>query len=87
MATSPKRAARLLRARPPGYVPAVSGSGSISENPLYPTCFPPQGGAPMPSFVVEGGFTLQGSVRPAGNKNAALPALAATLITGEEGFL
>ncbi|MFC1575019.1 UDP-N-acetylglucosamine 1-carboxyvinyltransferase [Gemmatimonadota bacterium] len=41
----------------------------------------------MPSFVVEGGFILQGSVRPAGNKNAALPALAATLLTGEEVVL
>jgi UDP-N-acetylglucosamine 1-carboxyvinyltransferase len=34
----------------------------------------------MPSFIVEGGQTLQGSVRPAGNKNAALPMLAATLL-------
>src|SRR6266853_2312446 len=35
---------------------------------------------PMPSFIVEGGRALQGSVRPAGNKNAALPMLAATLL-------
>src|SRR5258706_8317399 len=35
---------------------------------------------PMPSFMVEGGRALQGSVRPAGNKNAALPMLAATLL-------
>ena len=34
----------------------------------------------MPSFVVDGGHRLQGSVRPAGNKNAALPILAATLL-------
>jgi UDP-N-acetylglucosamine 1-carboxyvinyltransferase len=34
----------------------------------------------MPSFIVEGGQSLQGSVRPAGNKNAALPMLAATLL-------
>jgi len=34
----------------------------------------------MPSFIVEGGRALQGSVRPAGNKNAALPMLAATLL-------
>jgi UDP-N-acetylglucosamine 1-carboxyvinyltransferase len=35
----------------------------------------------MPSrFLVKGGRPLNGSVRPAGNKNAALPSLAATLL-------
>jgi UDP-N-acetylglucosamine 1-carboxyvinyltransferase len=35
----------------------------------------------MPStFYVSGGRTLKGTVRPAGNKNAALPILAATLL-------
>src|SRR3982750_36102 len=33
-----------------------------------------------PRFVVRGGRPLRGSVRPAGNKNAALPILAATLL-------
>ncbi len=33
----------------------------------------------MPTFVVEGGLPLRGTIRPAGNKNGALPALAATL--------
>lgn len=33
-----------------------------------------------PVFVVEGGHRLAGTVRPAGNKNAALPILAATLL-------
>ncbi len=33
-----------------------------------------------PRFVVQGGRALNGSVRPAGNKNAALPAIAATLL-------
>ncbi|MDX1567674.1 MAG: UDP-N-acetylglucosamine 1-carboxyvinyltransferase [Longimicrobiales bacterium] len=37
----------------------------------------------MPRFLVEGGHTLEGSIRPAGNKNAALPAIAATLLTTE----
>ncbi len=37
----------------------------------------------MPSFIVEGGHTLTGSVRPAGNKNAALPAIAATVLATE----
>ena len=38
----------------------------------------------MPKFVVQGGRSLNGSIRPAGNKNAALPILAATLLTDEE---
>jgi UDP-N-acetylglucosamine 1-carboxyvinyltransferase len=37
----------------------------------------------MPSFIVEGGHTLSGTLRPAGNKNAALPALAATVLSPE----
>lgn len=41
----------------------------------------------MPKFVVEGGHRLQGTIRPAGNKNAALPMLAATLLTEEEVVL
>jgi UDP-N-acetylglucosamine 1-carboxyvinyltransferase len=41
----------------------------------------------VPKFVVEGGHRLQGTVRPAGNKNAALPMLAATLLTSEEVIL
>lgn len=37
----------------------------------------------MAKFVVEGGRPLGGTVRPAGNKNAALPILAAALLTDE----
>ncbi len=33
-----------------------------------------------PRFHVEGGHQLRGTIRPAGNKNAALPILAATLL-------
>jgi UDP-N-acetylglucosamine 1-carboxyvinyltransferase len=33
-----------------------------------------------PRFLVQGGRALRGTVRPAGNKNAALPAIAATLL-------
>src|SRR5262245_58195436 len=35
------------------------------------------------SFVIEGGRPLNGRVRAAGNKNGALPVLAATLLAGE----
>src|SRR4051794_27159082 len=39
---------------------------------------------PMEKFVIEGGVPLSGSVTPAGNKNAALPILAACLLTTDE---
>ncbi|HEY1276163.1 MAG TPA: UDP-N-acetylglucosamine 1-carboxyvinyltransferase [Thermoleophilaceae bacterium] len=41
----------------------------------------------MEKFVIEGGTPLSGTLVPAGNKNAALPALAATLLTEEEVVL
>ncbi|HEV2736628.1 MAG TPA: hypothetical protein VGV85_17400, partial [Longimicrobiaceae bacterium] len=41
----------------------------------------------MPKFIVKGGRPLNGTVRPAGNKNAALPMLAATLLTEEDVVL
>src|SRR5919106_6047079 len=41
----------------------------------------------MPKFIVQGGHPLKGTVRPAGNKNAALPIIAATLLTEEDVVL
>src|SRR4051794_16076111 len=41
----------------------------------------------MDKFLIEGGYPLSGTVVPAGNKNAALPALAAALLTSEEVVL
>jgi UDP-N-acetylglucosamine 1-carboxyvinyltransferase len=38
----------------------------------------------MQSFVIEGGRPLSGTVRAAGNKNAALPVLAASVLASEE---
>ncbi|MEX2023919.1 MAG: UDP-N-acetylglucosamine 1-carboxyvinyltransferase [Thermoleophilaceae bacterium] len=38
----------------------------------------------MDKFIIEGGQPLSGTLVPAGNKNAALPVLAATLLTEEE---
>ncbi len=37
----------------------------------------------MEKFVIQGGIPLSGTVVPSGNKNAALPILAATLLTDE----
>ncbi len=41
----------------------------------------------MQSFVIEGGQALSGSVRASGNKNAALPILAACVLASEEILL
>src|SRR5918999_6362293 len=41
----------------------------------------------MEKFITEGGTPLSGGVVPAGNKNAALPALAATVLTSDEVVL
>lgn len=38
----------------------------------------------METFVIDGGTPLSGTVTPAGNKNAALPILAASLLTSEQ---
>jgi UDP-N-acetylglucosamine 1-carboxyvinyltransferase len=39
---------------------------------------------PMEKFVIDGGVPLSGTVVPAGNKNAALPIIAACLLTDEQ---
>jgi UDP-N-acetylglucosamine 1-carboxyvinyltransferase len=36
-----------------------------------------------PQFIVDGGYELTGSIRPAGNKNGALPIIAASLLTDQ----
>jgi UDP-N-acetylglucosamine 1-carboxyvinyltransferase len=41
----------------------------------------------VPKFIVNGGKPLNGVIRPTGNKNAALPMIAATLLTDEDVFL
>lgn len=62
---------------------AVSGPVAVeaprAEALWHPTHNPPR----MASFVVEGGHRLSGRIRPAGNKNAALPCLAATVLASE----
>ncbi len=41
----------------------------------------------MYKYEIEGSFPLKGTIRPSGNKNAALPCLAACLLTSEEVVL
>jgi UDP-N-acetylglucosamine 1-carboxyvinyltransferase len=43
--------------------------------------------AAMEKFLIEGGYPLSGAIVPAGNKNAALPVLAASLLTDDEVVL
>ena len=41
----------------------------------------------MYSYLIEGGFPIKGTITASGNKNAALPCLAATLLTSEPVIL
>ncbi len=41
----------------------------------------------MNSYKIQGGFPLSGTVTVSGNKNAALPCIAATMLTGEKVIL
>ncbi|MDP2965662.1 MAG: UDP-N-acetylglucosamine 1-carboxyvinyltransferase [Pelolinea sp.] len=41
----------------------------------------------MEKFIIEGGVPLEGEIEPSGNKNAALPILAACLLTDEKVIL
>ena len=41
----------------------------------------------MDKFIIRGGKPLQGTMRPSGNKNAALPMMAASLLTTEPVLL
>lgn len=61
-------------AQPPGASPARAtlDGPSLRASP------------PMEKFVIDGGVALSGTVVPAGNKNGALPILAASLLTEEE---
>src|SRR3954447_15953543 len=52
----------------------------LAEPPLPPLAAPLR----MEKFVIDGGVPLRGTVVPAGNKNAALPTLAASVLTSDE---
>jgi UDP-N-acetylglucosamine 1-carboxyvinyltransferase len=74
-------------------LPAANLPGSLSH---APTGSPPQAGPtgstqarsiPLEKFVIEGGVPLSGTIVPAGNKNSALPILAACLLTDDEVIL
>jgi UDP-N-acetylglucosamine 1-carboxyvinyltransferase len=52
-----------------------------------PLASPDRAAQRMEKFVIEGGYPLSGTIEAAGNKNAALPALAACLLTEEDVVL
>src|SRR3712207_1014285 len=60
---------------------AMSGTLAERPRPLPSLASRP---SPMEKFVIEGGVPLSGTVTPAGNKNGALPILAACVLTDEE---
>jgi UDP-N-acetylglucosamine 1-carboxyvinyltransferase len=60
----------------------VGGARSFRSTP-----FSPRFTDTMGTFLVEGGRRLSGRIRPAGNKNAALPCLAATVLASEAVIL
>src|SRR5687768_12455136 len=47
----------------------------------------PKSGIPMNRFIIEGQHPISGTIEPRGSKNAALPAIAATLLADEPVIL
>src|SRR3954452_9249562 len=73
----------------PGSAQQTANRTDVSATWRIPRAKQPFGtlAAGMEKFHIEGGFPLSGTVVPAGNKNAALPVLAAALLTSEEVVL
>lgn len=70
----------LARGIEQGYLwpPATESDGGSRHGRSAP--FSPRFSDAMGTFLVEGGRRLEGRIRPAGNKNSALPCLAATVL-------
>src|SRR5439155_1021471 len=88
--TEERLALRVARERVPGLIAGrLHGPARIAPSRTTaraPATVMPQtavADAVMESFVIEGGQPLTGSLRPAGNKNRALPILAASVLTSE----
>jgi UDP-N-acetylglucosamine 1-carboxyvinyltransferase len=65
---------------------AVTLAQRLGADPASPPKAPAPA-IPMEKFVIEGGVPLSGTIVPAGNKNGALPILAACLLTDDEVIL
>src|SRR5919197_5534780 len=78
----------LVSAIPAGYPRREPKLGLMAPGTLArPVGERPATDPRMEKFIIEGGAPLSGTVTPAGNKNAALPALAACILTDREVVL
>src|SRR5436305_2024507 len=83
----PSEARAQRRRRPRATAP---GAPQTPTNGHAPGQAPPHRASlrkEMEKFVIEGGTPLSGTIVPAGNKNGALPILAACLLTEDEVIL
>ncbi len=74
---------RLLANDARAYLRGPTGRLEGEWPPSGPGSSPTRSPETMTTFLVEGGHALQGAIKPAGNKNAALPCLAATVLATE----
>lgn len=71
---------RLARGMDLGYLPGPEAGPTRALRRIRRLLNPPDPQEKMATFLVDGGRRLSGRIRPAGNKNAALPCLAATVL-------
>ena len=74
---------RLAAPRERGYLSPPTTGPADHASCLRSSAFSLRFSDSMGTFLVEGGRRLEGRIRPAGNKNAALPCLAATVLASE----
>ena len=89
----PRKPRRALHSRgrapattQPNHSPQAVSSGVTISRPLFPALAVTIDGR-MDKFVIRGGNPLLGTIRVSGAKNAALPAMAAALLTEEPVIL
>ncbi|MFZ0042704.1 MAG: UDP-N-acetylglucosamine 1-carboxyvinyltransferase, partial [Solirubrobacteraceae bacterium] len=78
-------AVTLAKRSRPATPPAAASPATLADAPE--TTQSKSGSIPLEKFVIEGGVPLSGTITPAGNKNGALPILAACLLTDDEVLL
>src|SRR6202050_3832555 len=79
-------AVTLAKCSPP-QVPSENTGGSGSTIRRASRSPASLAATPMEKFVIEGGVPLSGTITAAGNKNGALPIIAACLLTTDEVIL
>jgi len=84
MAVTLAQRSGLAEPLPPG--PAAISAARLNAYPRAPhePAVTDSRSIPLEKFVIEGGVPLSGTIVPAGNKNGALPILAACLLTEDE---